>query len=109
MKGGILQLGDQKARNRAADTARRQCCRHADDLGQLPVGHEHARDDRAEGHQRADTRSMPPEMITSVAAIASTPFTEAAWRMLMMLAVCMKFGDATREPDHQKDQPGERQ
>ena len=39
-------------------------------------------------------RSMPPVMITMVAAIASTPLTAVAWRMARTLLVWRKFGDA---------------
>ena len=43
-------------------------------------------------------RSIPPVMITRVAATARTPFTEDACRMAMIFDVCMKFGDARLKP-----------
>ena len=43
-------------------------------------------------------RSIPPVMMTSVAATARTPLTEVACRMAIMLDVCMKFGDAIEKP-----------
>ena len=40
-------------------------------------------------------RSMPAVMMTKVQAIASTPFTAVACRMLTRLSACRKLGDAT--------------
>jgi hypothetical protein len=42
-------------------------------------------------------RSIPPVMITKVAAIASTPLTEVACKIARMFDVCKKFGDATEK------------
>jgi hypothetical protein len=39
-------------------------------------------------------RSMPPVMMTRVAAMASTPLTEVACRMASTFWVCMKLGEA---------------
>jgi hypothetical protein len=39
-------------------------------------------------------RSMPAVMITKVEAMASTPLTAVACRMLIMLSACMKAGEA---------------
>ena len=43
-------------------------------------------------------RSMPPVMMTRVAAMAKTPFTDVACRMAIMFEVCMKLGEAIENP-----------
>ena len=43
-------------------------------------------------------KSMPPVMITSVTATASTPFTDVACRIAIILLVCIKFGEAIEKP-----------
>ena len=43
-------------------------------------------------------RSIPPVMITRVAATAKTPLTEVACRIAIMLEVCMKLGEAIEKP-----------
>ena len=42
-------------------------------------------------------RSMPPVMMIIVTAMASTPFTAAAWSTARMFVVCRKFGEATEK------------
>ena len=41
---------------------------------------------------------MPPVMMTSVAATASTPFTDVACKIAIILLVCIKLGEAMEKP-----------
>ena len=44
-------------------------------------------------------RSMPPIIMTSVMAMASTPLTEVACKIAIMFDVCIKLGDAMEKHD----------
>jgi hypothetical protein len=50
-------------------------------------------------------RSMPPVMMTSVAATASTPLTDVACRMARILAVCRKLGEASEKTTTSASRP----